>query len=92
MATMTLEQLVHRTSDEELLSIHAELTTCVVPATGAAHAFVRKVNRMIDKGELCVREDSYRKVYLPTLAKVILKEMASRYANYCHNMKGGAAL
>lgn len=87
MTTMTLDELLRCTSDEDLLAVHAELATCVVPATGAAHAFVRKINRMIDAGNLCIREDSYRKVYLPTLAKAVLKEMANRYANYCYNMK-----
>lgn len=87
MATMTLEELLHRASDEDLLTVHAELASCVVPATGAAHAFVRKVNRMIDAGDLCIRADSYRKVYLPTLAKAVLKEMADRYATYCYNAK-----
>ena len=87
MTTMTLEQLLSVTPDEELLSVHAEIASCVVPATGAAHAFVRKVNKMIDAGKLCIRADNYRKVYLPTLAKAVLKEMAHRYANYCHNMK-----
>lgn len=87
MAVMNLEELLRRTSDEDLLAVHAELASCVVPATGAAHAFVRKVNRMIDAGDLCIRTDCYRKVYLPTLAKAVLKEMAGRYANYCYNMK-----
>lgn len=87
MATMTLEELLRRTSDEDLLAVHAELASCVVPATGAAHAFVRKVNKMIDDGDLCIRADSYRKVYLPTLAKVVLKEMANRYADYCYYRK-----
>lgn len=88
MSTMTLEELLRKTSDEDLLNIHLELQSCIVPATGYSHAFCRKVNRMIDAGKLCVREDSYRKIYLPTLAKAVLKEMASRYANYCRNMKG----
>lgn len=85
---MTLEQLLRKEEDSVLLEIHYELYTCVVPATGAAHAYCRKVNHLIDQGKLCMREDSYRKVYLPTLAKAVLKELALRYATYSRNMKG----
>lgn len=77
--TMTLEELLKKTSDGELLDIQNELLTAVVPATGYAHAFCRKVNKMIDKGELCINPTTYRKVYLPTLAKAVQKEMARRY-------------
>lgn len=87
MTTMTLEQLLTTAADGELLDIYNELHSCVVPATGYAHAYCRKVNKMIDEGKLCIRQDTYRKVYLPTLAKAVLKEMANRYANYCYHMK-----
>ena len=73
--TMTLEQLLAKTSDGDLLDIQE------VPATGYAHHFCRKVNRMIDKGELCINPTTYRKVYLPTLAKAVQKELASRYTS-----------
>lgn len=77
---MTLEKLVEKTSDGDLLDIYQEINSQVVPATGYAHEFCRKVNRMIDKGTLCINPTTYRKVYLPTLAKVVTKELASRYA------------
>lgn len=77
--TMTLEELLMRTPDGELLDIQNELLTAVVPATGYAHGFVRKVNKMIDRGELCINPTTYRKVYLPTLAKAVQREMARRY-------------
>lgn len=77
--TMTLEQLLTKTSDEDLLDIQEELLSGVVPATGYAHSFCRNVNRMIDKGELCINPTTYRKVYLPTLAKAVQKELARRY-------------
>lgn len=77
---MTLEKLVEKTSDGDLLNIYQEINSQVVPATGYAHEFCRKVNRMIDKGTLCINPTTYRKVYLPTLAKVVTKELASRYA------------
>ena len=77
--TMTLEQLLTKTSDGDLLDIQEELLSGVVPATGYAHSFCRKVNRMIDKGELCINPTTYRKVYLPTLAKSVQKELARRY-------------
>jgi len=77
---MTLEKLVEKTSDGDLLNIYQEINSQVVPATGYAHEFCRKVNRMIDNGTLCINPTTYRKVYLPTLAKVVTKELASRYA------------
>lgn len=76
---MTLEQLLKKTDDGVLLDIQEELLSGVVPATGPSHCFVRHINRMIDKGELCINPTTYRKVYLPTLAKAVQKEMARRY-------------
>ena len=89
MGTMTLEHLLRKETDTELLGIYNELHTCVVPATGNAHAYCRKVNKMIDAGTLCINPTSYRKVYLPTIAKAVLKEMANRYANHCYYTKDG---
>lgn len=77
---MTLEKLIEKTSDGDLLDIYQEIHNQVVPATGYAHAFCRKVNKMIDNGTLCINPTTYRKVYLPTLVKVVTKELASRYA------------
>ena len=76
----TIEQLLTCTSDEELINIFEELHSGVVPATGFAHGFCRTVNRMIDRGTLCINPTTYRKVYLPTLAKAVQKELARRYA------------
>jgi hypothetical protein len=75
----TLEQLLKVTPDEELIDIQIEIMNAVVPATGFAHGFCRKVNKMIDKGTLCINPTTYRKVYLPTLVKAVQKELASRY-------------
>lgn len=77
--TMTLEQLLTKTSDEVLLDIELELLTAVVPSTSKTQEFRRKINRMIDKGELCINPNTYRRVFLPTLAKAVHKEMARRY-------------
>lgn len=77
--TMTLEELLANTPDGQLLDVQEELMRAVVPATGKAHGFCRKVNTMIDKGELCINPTTYRKVYLPTLAKAVQKELARRY-------------
>jgi len=77
---MTLEKLIEKTSDGDLLDIYQEIHSQVVPATGYAHTFCRKVNKMIDNGTLCINPTTYRKVYLPTLVKVVTKELASRYA------------
>lgn len=82
MTTMTLEQLLAREDDGELLSIYKELQSAVVPATGYAHGYVRKVNKLIDAGKLCINPTTYRKIYLPTLARAVQKELASRYAYY----------
>lgn len=76
---MTLEELLSNTPDGTLLDIQEELISAVVPASGYAHTFCRKVNKMIDKGELCINPSTYRKVYLPTLAKAVQKELARRY-------------
>ena len=75
----TLEQLLSKTQDEELIDIYNEIASAVVPATGYAHSFCRKVNKLIDKGELCINPTTYRKVYLPTLVKAVQKELAFRY-------------
>jgi len=80
MARKTLEQLLSTTNDGELLDVVNELNDAVVPATGAAHAFCRKINKMIDRGDLCINPTTYRKVYLPTLAKAVHKELSKRYA------------
>lgn len=77
---MTLEQLLAKEKDGVLLDIQRELSSAVVPATGYAHGYCRKVNRMIDAGQLCINPTSYRKVYLPTLARAVQKELANRWA------------
>ena len=77
---MTLDELLSKEEDGVLLDIELELLSAVVPATGKAHEYCRKVNRMIDQGELCINITSYRKVYLPTLAKAVQRELARRYA------------
>ena len=89
--TMTLEQLLEKTEDGVLLDIQEELITKVVPATGYAHGFIRKVNRMIDQGKLCINETTYRKVYLPTFAKAVQKEMARRYTMFLKGQAFAAA-
>lgn len=76
---LTLEELLKVTPDGVLLDMELELLESVVPATGATQNFRRRVNRMIDRGELCINPTTYRKLYLPTLAKAIQKEMARRY-------------
>ena len=88
--TMTLEKLLNKTTDKELIDIQQELTSGVVPASGYAHTFCRKVNKMIDKGTLCINQTTYRKVYLPTLAKSVQKELATRYINSVMNGTTGA--
>lgn len=76
---MTLEELLTTTPDEVLLDVELELLAAVIPATSKTQELRRKVNKMIDKGELCINPNTYRKVFLPTLAKAVHKEMARRY-------------
>lgn len=88
MNRTTVEQLLARTSDGILMDIWLEIDSTVVPATGAAHSFCRKVNRMIDKGDLCINPTTYRKVYLPTLVKLLQRELARRYVE---NLRRGVS-
>lgn len=76
---MTLEELLKKTPDGILLDVELELLDAVVPTDSKTQEFRRKINRMIDKGELCINPNTYRKVYLPTLAKAVQKELARRY-------------
>ena len=78
---MNLEQLLKKEDDSVLLDIQLELLDCVIPATGYAHQYCRKVNKMIDAGKLCINPTTYRKVYLPTLAKAVQRELARRYVD-----------
>lgn len=84
---MTLEQLLEREEDGVLLDIQLELKSAIVPTHGYTHAYCRKVNKMIDAGLLCINPTSYRRVYLPTLAKAVQRELANRYTNYLLNCK-----
>lgn len=86
---ISLEQLLSTEADSKLLAIWHELSTLTAPATGYAHEYCRYVNRRIDKGEVQVRPDSYRHIYLSTLSKFVMAELAARYVNYCLNEKGG---
>jgi len=80
---MTLEELLSKTKDGDLVDIQKEILTGIVPATGFAHGFCRRINRMIDAGTMCINLTTYRKVYLPTLAKALQRELASRYVTVC---------
>lgn len=91
MRTMTIERLLMKEDDVTLLNIYEELDSGVVPATSYAHDFVRKVNRLIDEGKLCVVPGKYRNVYLPTISKMVYKEMARRYTMYLCTAKGPEA-
>lgn len=87
MAKYDLERLLRFTDDKELLDVYDELESGKVPATGYAHGFCRKINRMVDAGDLCVSDGKYRHVYLPTLSKALYKELAHRYTTYARNYK-----
>ena len=89
---MTLEQLLMKERDGVLLDIQHELSTTLVPASGYAHAYCRKVNKMIDAGDLCINPTTYRKVYLPTLSRAVHKELARRWSNIALNEKSSMSL
>lgn len=88
MRTMTIEHLLMKEDDATLLNIYEELDSGIVPATSYAHDFVRKVNRLINEGKLCVVPGQYRTVYLPTISKMVYKELARRYTMYLCCTKG----
>ena len=88
MRTTTIEKLINNTDDGELLDLYTELESGKVPSTSYAHDFCRKVNRMIDDGEISVRQDGFRHIYLPSLRKLVYKEMARRYASHLMCSKG----
>jgi len=91
MPKWNLERYMRYVDDKELLDVYNELESGKVPATGYAHGFNRKVNRMIDSGDLCIKDGTYRHIYLPTLSKAVYREMARRYATYMCNYKAPAA-
>ena len=78
---MTLEQLLAKEQSGVLYNIQLEINEAIIPATGYTHEYIRKVNRMIDAGELCINPTTYRKVYLPTFARAVCKELARRWTN-----------
>lgn len=90
-AKWNLERYMRYVDDKELLDVYNELESGKVPATGYAHGFNRKVNQMVDSGDLCIKDGNYRHIYLPTLSKAVYREMARRYATYMCNYKAPAA-
>lgn len=78
---MTLEILLSKESDGELLRIQRELGAAKIPSDGYTHSYIRKVNAMIDEGEMCISTVTYRRVYLPTFARAVQRELARRWAN-----------
>lgn len=88
--TLTVEEYINAHSDEELLDIALEITKAVIPATGAAHMKLRRINQKIDQGKLCISPTTYRKMYMPTFAKIVLKVFASRHVEYLLKQKAPA--
>lgn len=76
---MTLDEKMRKTTDEELINMWNEIESCVIPATSHSKMFCRSVNRLIEKGEMCINPNTYRRVYLPTLVKAVHRELARRY-------------
>lgn len=82
MRITSIEKLMNSLSDGELLDIYLELADGKVPSTSYAHDFCRKVNKMVDEGKLSVKTEGFRHIYLPSLRKLVYKEMAIRYSEY----------
>lgn len=78
--TMTVQQLLAKAPDEKIMEMYEELECGVVPTTSACRKMIKQVNCMIDQGILCINPSTYRKIYLPSLAKLVYAEMATRYA------------
>ena len=82
---MTLNSLLALEKDNELIDIQLELRSGIVPKDGKAHTYRRKINKMMDAGELCINQSTYRKVYLASLAKAVQNELARRYTEMILN-------
>lgn len=80
MSKMTVEDLLMKTPDGRLKEMYDDLNSAVIPNTCEVHEFVQRVNRLIDKGELCINSNNYRHMYTPTVRNLVFKEMARRYA------------
>lgn len=78
--TMTVQKLLAKAPDEKIMDMYEELECGIVPATSACRKMIKQINRMIDCGVLCINPSTYRKIYLPSLAKLVYAEMAARYA------------
>lgn len=76
----TVGELIHKESDGDLLNMYEEIQESKLPADGYIKAFCRRCNKLIDKGELCVNRLTYRKVYAPTVVKLVESELAYRYS------------
>ena len=83
MSVTTLKKFLMALSDQELLDVYNELSVDIVPKAGAAHKLNRRINDLIERGFMKVREDQYRCIYLPTLSRYVMSEMARRYADLC---------
>lgn len=78
---MNLQTYLGMLSDEDLINVHQEISVGKVPETGYSRTMMRQINRMIDKGSMCINPTTYRKVYLPTLIKAVYAELAHRYVD-----------
>lgn len=76
---MTLEERLAKESDATLIAIQEELLSGLVPSSGHARTYCRKLNELIDKGKLCINPTTYRHVYLPTLHSFVSRELSARY-------------
>ena len=76
---MTIERVLQLAKDEDLVAIQREIRSKVIPKSGAAHSFCRRINRLIDQGKVEINPFSYRHMYLPSLVKFVSAEISARY-------------
>jgi hypothetical protein len=81
----TLEQYLSEQKDDKLIEIQTEVLSGIVPKKGSAHTMCREVNKLIDQGNLKINQFTYRKVYLPSLAKAVDRELSRRYVQFVVN-------
>jgi hypothetical protein len=65
--------------EKQLIEMASEIRSGYAPANGPTKKFNKLINRKIDNGEVAINPTQYRRIYLPTLSKLILAECTDRY-------------
>lgn len=78
---MTVENLFEKMSDAELIGMYEEYIENKVLPNGPTQQFIKKVNRLIVRGEMEANTTGYTRISRPTVLKLMSKELAQRYYN-----------